>query len=91
MNNTIMILKPITIYEEEWKFKDFLTPFEPDLDLLPFWFGTDDFSLACFFAVPVTTSYIVGRSLIIVNRRFLYEELHLITDQDATNMYICFK
>ena len=86
MNSEIIhektIRKTEITYKEEWRWEDIFTPFEPDFDLLLVWFETDDFSFVCFFAVPVTTSNIVGRSLIIVNRRFLHEELHLITDQN---------
>lgn len=55
----------------------YFTPFEPDLDLLLLWFETEDFSFVCFFVVPVTTSNIVGRSFIIVKRRFLCQKWHL--------------
>ena len=63
----------------------FLTPFELDFDLLPLF--SDDFSFVCFFADPVTTSNIVGKSLIIVNRRFLHKEFHVVTDQDITSIF----
>jgi len=67
----------------------FLTPFELDFDLLLL--RSDDFSFACFIADPVTTSNIVGRSLIIVNRRFLHKELHVIIGQLTINKYTCFE
>ena len=46
---------------------------EFDLDLLLLWFETEDFSFTCFLTVPVTTSNIVGRSFIILKRRFLHQ------------------
>lgn len=82
-NNTVVGIKTPILRREEIRYKREsrgLTPFEPDFDLLLVWFETDDFSFDCFFAVPVTTSKIVGRSLIIVNRRFLHQDLHSITD-----------
>lgn len=50
-----------------------LTTLEFDLDLLPFWFSAEDLSFVCFLAlaIPVTTSNIVGTSLIMLNKRFL--------------------
>ena len=48
----------------------------------------DDFSLVCFFALPVTISNIVGKSLIIVNRRFLQRELHVIIGYDKTQAIV---
>lgn len=65
------------INKEEWRIWDCLTAFELDFVLLLAMFETDDFSLACFSAVSVTTSNIVGRSLIKVYRRFLQRELHI--------------
>ena len=52
--------------------KILFTAWELDLDLLPLLFETQDSSLTCFFASPVTTSNIVGSSLIILNSRFLH-------------------
>ena len=52
--------------------EDIITALELDLDLLPLWFETEDFSLTCFFAAPVTTSNIVGSSLIMLKSRFLH-------------------
>lgn len=49
------------------------TPLEFDFDLLLLWFETVDLSFTCFLATPVTTSYIVGRSFIMLKRRFLEE------------------
>lgn len=46
--------------------------FEFGLDLLPLLVVTDNLSLNCVLEAPVTTSKIVGRSFIILNRRFLH-------------------
>lgn len=46
--------------------------FEFGLDLLPLLVVTDNLSLNCIFEAPVTTSKMVGRSFIILNRRFLH-------------------
>lgn len=42
-----------------------------ELDLLLLLLPLEVFSLDCFLAVPVTTSYIVGRLLIILCNRIL--------------------
>lgn len=59
--------------------KILFTALELDLDLLPLWFETEDFSLTCFFAAPVTTSNIVGSSLIILKRRFLQIQMQIMS------------
>lgn len=47
------------------------TDFVFDLGLLLLWFETDDLSLTCFLAAPVTTSKMVGSSFIRLKSRFL--------------------
>lgn len=61
------------------KRKILFTALELDLDLLPLLFETEDFSLTCFFVVPVTTSNIVGSSLIILNSRFLHYKCQIMS------------
>jgi len=51
-----------------------LLTLEFDLDLVLLLLETDDFSFPCFLAGPVTASKIVGRSLIILNSRFLQRD-----------------
>jgi hypothetical protein len=41
------------------------------------------FSFTCFFAVPVTTSYIVGRLFIILKSRFLQQSQKVIIEINA--------
>lgn len=58
--------------------KILFTTLELDLDLFPLLFETEDFSLTGFFVPPpVTTSNIVGSSLIILNSRFLHNKCQI--------------
>jgi hypothetical protein len=58
--------------------QEIFTALELDLDLLPLLFETEDFSLTCFFAAPVTISNTVGSSLIKLNRRFLHHKWQIM-------------
>lgn len=51
------------------------TPLVFDLDLVLLRLEIDDFSIVCFLQYPTTTSKTVGRSFIIVNRRFLHKKI----------------
>jgi len=68
--------------------QELFTALELDLDLLPLLFETEDFSLTCFFAAPVTTSNTVGSSLIKLNRRFLHHECQIRTGWMHDKMHV---
>jgi glutamate/tyrosine decarboxylase-like PLP-dependent enzyme len=68
--------------------QELFTALELDLDLLPLLFETEDFSLTCFFAAPVTTSNTVGSSLIKLNRRFLHHKWQIRTRRMHDKMHV---